>query len=119
MTFWTVATYHRFSRLRAVVASLKLNLAALHRRQAAEDQSGKRLAHSKTLLPCASNRMCFGIEDYLVEVESSRRREEQVEILESLRKKKTLHRVGLLFRVDILQRRIAILGAAVLHKIAP
>src|SRR6185369_10677826 len=63
--------------------------------------------------------MRFGIEDYPVEVERARRREEEIEIFERLGEEKALHRVVLLFRLDILQRRIAILSSAVLHKIAP
>src|SRR6185369_17153162 len=63
--------------------------------------------------------MRFCIEDHPIEVERARRREEEIEIFERLGEEKALHRVVLLFRLDILQRRIAILSSAVLHKIAP
>ena len=45
----------------------------------------------RDLVPGALDRMRFGVEDYFVEVESPCRRKEQIEVLESLSKEKTLH----------------------------
>src|SRR6185369_17660800 len=66
-----------------------------------------------------SDGMRLGIEDHPVEIERARRREEQIEVFKGLSEEKALHRVGLLLRLDILQRRITILGTTVLHKVAP
>src|SRR5690242_8620418 len=63
--------------------------------------------------------MRLGVEDYILEIERVRRREEQVEILERLRKQKTLHRIGFLFRDHALKRRVTGISAAVLHEVSP
>ena len=54
-------------------------------------------ALQKDLLPGASNWMRFSIEDHFVKIQRALRCEEKIEVLESLRKEKTLHRVCLLF----------------------
>ena len=63
--------------------------------------------------------MRLSIKDNSIEVQSSRRRKEQIKILEGLGEEKALHRIGLLFRDDGLQRGIAFIGAAVFDEVFP
>ena len=63
--------------------------------------------------------MGFGVEDHFVEVEYSRWGEKQVEVFERFGKKKTLHRIRLLFGDDALERSVTSFGPTVLHEIAP
>ena len=46
-------------------------------------------------LPRSPNRMCFGIERDLIEVQSARWREKQIEVLESFGEEKALHELSI------------------------
>ena len=61
--------------------------------------------------------MRLSIKDNSIEVQSSRRRKEQIKILEGLGEEKALHRIGFLFRYDALQRGIAFVSAAVFDEV--
>jgi hypothetical protein len=61
--------------------------------------------------------MCFGIEDHFVEVHGAFEKE-KIEVLEGLRKEKTLHRIRFLFSDYTPERCVALVGAAMLHEIA-
>ena len=52
-------------------------------------------------LPCPPQRVRFRIKDDFVEIQSPRRREEQIEIFESLGQNEALHFITLLFGDDI------------------
>ena len=62
--------------------------------------------------------MRFGIEDHFVKIQRTLRCEEKIEVLESFRKEKTLHRVCLLFSNHAPERCVTLLGAAVPYEIA-
>src|SRR6266404_2943221 len=79
--------------------------------------SFSRLSFPEIIRSPSSNRMRLGVEDHLVEIQSLWPSEEQIEIFESLREEKALHRVRLFFRHDALQRGIAFVCAAVLDEV--
>ena len=72
-----------------------------------------------SVLPRSLDWMRFGVEDHFVEVQRIRRREEQIEVFESLGEEETLHRVGFFLCQNTFQRGIAFVRSAVLNKIFP
>src|SRR5262245_42025240 len=71
------------------------------------------------LAPCPANWMRFSVEDDSVEVKSSRRRKQEVEILEGLGEEETLHGIRFLFGHDALQCGVAFVGAAICDEVTP
>src|SRR5215510_14854358 len=71
------------------------------------------------LAPCPANWMRFSVEDDSVEVKSSRRRKQEVEILEGFGEEETLHGIRFLFGHDALQCGVAFVGAAVFNEVVP
>ena len=61
--------------------------------------------------------MRFGVEDDPIEFECLGWSEQKIKIFEGLSEEEALHRVGLLFRHDALQPRVAFVRAAVFHEI--
>src|SRR6266404_1772402 len=79
--------------------------------------SFSRLSFAETIESLSANGMRLGVEDHLVEIQSLWPSEEQIEIFESLREEKALHRVRLFFRHDALQRSVALVRAAILNEV--
>src|SRR4051812_35456040 len=63
--------------------------------------------------------MRLSVEDHAVEIKRTRRRKQQIEIFEGLCEQKALHRVGLLFRDDALERGVADVAPAMLYEVTP
>src|SRR3984893_3130508 len=61
--------------------------------------------------------MRFGIKDNSIELQGFRRREEQIEIFESLSQNKALHFIELLFADHVGERSVTSLGAAIFNEI--
>ncbi len=61
--------------------------------------------------------MRFGIKDNFIELQGFRRREEQIEVFESLRQDEALHFIELLFGGHVGQRGVASLGATIFNKV--
>src|SRR5262249_29885096 len=68
-------------------------------------------------LPASAERVCFGVEDDLVEIDRRVGREEQIEILERLGKKEAVLPIATLLRDHALQYGVAIVGATVMNEV--
>src|SRR4030095_2924662 len=67
--------------------------------------------------PGLPNRMSLGVENHLLEIESLGRIKQQIEVLESFSKQKTLHPIILSLFDHVPQRRISSLSATMGHEV--
>src|ERR1051326_5890374 len=63
--------------------------------------------------------MSLGVEDDFIEIKSSGRHEQQIEILERFGKDEALHRISFLFGNHALERRVTDIVATVFDEVAP